>query len=87
MCFFPLFFLGGGGCALVNNDATSQVLMTPYSSSVYPKQEVVLEGPIPEWGSMIPKELGSRNDIFAYTIKYAVRLTGPIPTLYSETCL
>ena len=50
--------------ALVKTDATTQVLMTPRSSSVYPKQVVILEEPIPEWGSLIPEELGSRNDIF-----------------------
>ncbi len=38
----------------------TQVLITHRSSPVYPKQEVVLEEPIPEWGCMIPEELGSR---------------------------
>ncbi len=40
----------------------TKVLMTPRSTPVYPKQEVVLEEPIPEWESMIPEELGSRLD-------------------------
>ena len=62
---FSLFFWGGGG-PLVNTDATTQVSMTPRSSPVYPKQDVVLEEPISEWGSMIPEELGSRNDIFVF---------------------
>ncbi len=49
----------GGVFALVNTGVTTQVLMTPRSILVYPKQEVVLGEPIPEWGSMIPEELGS----------------------------
>ncbi len=59
------FFEEGVTCDLVNTGATTQGLLTPRSSPVYPMQEVVLEEPIPEWGTTIPDELGSRNDILA----------------------
>ncbi len=40
-----------GGLVLVNIVATTQVLMTSHFSPVDRKQEVVLEEPIPEWGT------------------------------------
>ncbi len=68
----------------MNTGATNQVLMTPRSSPVYPKQEVVLEEPIPEWGSMIPKELGSRNDIFCFDYQICCALDQAYPHIITQ---
>ena len=55
-CFLSCVYMcvcEGGGGRIMNTDATTQlqVLMTSHSSSMYPKQDVVLADAIPEWGS------------------------------------
>ena len=41
---------GGAVFVLLHIGATSQILMTFHSCLVYPKEDVVLEEPIPGWG-------------------------------------